>query len=134
MQLAPGPAEIVDQVPSGRIIKDGRLIGDEGSTGISERRKLSFAGIVCCSVVLDRQGRLADEIDLELVGLPGETASGEAMDDVLYDAAADALESIPPAKRKDRDRVTLALERALRSATRSHWGKKPAVCVFVAKV
>jgi len=134
MRLAPGPAEIVDQAPHGRIYRDGRIVGDEAAVGIAERRKLSFAGLIACSVVLDAKGRMVDELDLSLHGLPGETAGGESFDDILYDAANGAVESIPPARRKDDELVRNAVFKALRSTANEHWGKKPVITVFVARV
>lgn len=134
LRLAPGAAEIIDQAPHGRIFKDGSIIGNEEEIGVGERRKLSFAGLVACSVVLDRDGRLADEVDIVLHGLPEAVPSGETFDDILYDAATGALESIPPKRRRDREIVMRAVEKAIRATARSHWGKKPAVTVFVAKV
>ena len=134
LRLAPGPAEIIERIKAGRFYKDGRVIGSEQEIGVGIRRKLSFAGLVACSIVVDRNGRLADEIDVALHGLPEMTPDGDAFDDVIFDAVASAVESIPPAKRKDEETVMRAAERAIRAAAREHWGKKPLVTVFVAKV
>ncbi|MCB1438693.1 MAG: ribonuclease J [Nitratireductor sp.] len=134
LRLAPGPAEILGQVPFGRIFKDGRIIGDEEDIGVKERRKLAYVGLVACSVVIDRDGRLADEIDISLHGLPEITESGDPFEDVIYDAASGAAESIPPKRRKDPAVVEQAVYRAIRAVVRDEWGKKPVVTVFVAKV
>ncbi len=134
LRLAPGPAEIIDNIPVGRIYRDGKVIGSEDEVGVGGRRKLSFAGIIACSIVIDRNGRMADEIDLVLHGLPEKTPSGDLFDDVLFDAVSGAVESIPPGRRKDEELVMRAAEKALRAAARDHWGKKPVVTVFVAKV
>ncbi|GIL00751.1 MAG: MBL fold metallo-hydrolase [Alphaproteobacteria bacterium] len=134
LRLAPGPAEVVDQVPCGRIYRDGNIIGDEEAVGIDARRKLSYVGLIACSVVLDAKGRLADAIDLSLHGLPRESGDGEPFEDILHDAANGAVESIPAGRRKDDELVRTAVHNALRSTARQHWGKKPVVTVFVARV
>ncbi len=134
LRLAPGPAEIIDTIHHGRIYKDGNVIGSEEEVGVTERRKLAFAGLVACSVVVDRNGNLADEIDIALHGLPELTPDGEPFDDVVFDAVSGAVESIPPKKRKDVAVVEGAVFKSIRAVVRSHWGKKPAVTVFVAKV
>jgi ribonuclease J len=134
LRLAPGAAEIIAEIPVGRIYKDGKVIGNEDEVGVSMRRKLSFAGIIACSIVIDRNGRMADEIDIALHGLPETTPSGDAFDDVIFDAVSGAVESIPPGKRKDEELVMRAAEKSIRAAARDHWGKKPVVTVFVAKV
>ncbi|MCB1464469.1 MAG: ribonuclease J [Nitratireductor sp.] len=134
LRLAPGQAEIIDDVQHGRIYKDGAIIGDEEAIGVRQRRKLSYAGLVACSVVLDAKGKMADDVDLSLHGLPVENANGEPFDDLIYDAAVGAIESIPLKRRKDDNLVAGAVEKAIRAAARDHWGKKPVVTVFVARV
>jgi ribonuclease J len=131
LRIWPGPAEIVGQVQHGRVFKDGVVVGSEEETGIAERRKISYVGLVAVSVVLDRNGEIADEIDLSLHGIPDENAEGVPFDDIAYEAANGAVRSIPRAKRRNADVVMGAVEKAVRAAMRNHWGKKPVVTVFV---
>ncbi|MGB7287400.1 MAG: ribonuclease J [Salaquimonas sp.] len=134
LRLAPGPAEIVDTIHHGRIYKDGNIIGSEEEVGVKDRRKLSYAGLVACSVVIDHNGRLADEIDVSVHGLPELNKQNEAFDDLIFDAATSAVESIPPKRRKDVSVVEGAVYKSIRAVVRNNWGKKPIVTVFVAKV
>lgn len=134
VKLAPGVAEIIDQVPFGRIYKDGNIIADEAATGVKERRKLSYAGHIAVSIVLDRAGDMADDLDIALQGLPEITNDGMSFDDALYKAAMGALSGIPKKRRKDDDMIRDAVSRALRAETRNLWGKKPMTTVFVARV
>ncbi|MQW47861.1 MBL fold metallo-hydrolase [Sinorhizobium meliloti] len=134
LRLAPGPAEVIDEAPHGRIYKDGTLIGDFEEMGIGERRKLSFAGHVSVSVVLDSRYDFLGDPDVVPIGLPEFDDEGEAMEDTLYDAVLGAVESIPRAKRKDLAIVQEAVRRAVRSTTNQVWGKKPVVTVFITKV
>lgn len=134
VRLAPGVAEIIDEIRHGRIFKDGDVIGDEASVGVTERRKLSYVGHVGASIVLDRHGELADDIDLSLYGLPELTADGDYFDDVLFKAIEGALAGIPKKRRKDEDMVRDAISRAVRAEARNNWGKKPITTVFVARV
>ncbi len=134
LRLAPGPAEIIDEAPHGRIFKDGKIISDEEGVGVDMRRKLSFVGIVAVSVVLDAKGKMADDLDLSLHGLPLANSAGEAFEDLLYDAAVQAVESMQAARKRDDDAVVGAIEKSVRAVTREHWGKKPIVTVFVARI
>jgi len=134
LRLAPGPAEIIGEAPHGRIYKDGHVIGTEDDIGVGERRTLSYVGTVACSIVLDRSGRMADDIDLAAFGLPKRTLAGEDFEDMLAEAAVAAVQSIPPGRRKNDELVAGAAEKAIRAAARDHWGKKPVVTVFVAIV
>ena len=134
LRLAPGPAEIIDEAPFGRIYKDGRLVGNFDEMGIGERRKLSFAGHVGLAVTVDAKFNIAGDPDLESFGLPESDSKGEDMDDLLFDAAMSAFESIPRIKRKDLEMVREALRRAVRSAADQAWGKKPIVTVFINQI
>jgi ribonuclease J len=133
IRLAPGAAEIIDQVPYGRFYKDGKLVGDDETMGIRERRKLSFAGHVAVSVVLDDKYELAGDPDLVSIGVAQTDQNGEDLEDLMIDAAVGAVTSIPRPRRKDLDLVQEAVRRAVRGAANEAWGKKPLVTVFVTR-
>lgn len=131
LRLAPGKAEIIDEAPIGRIYKDGKLIGDEDEIGMVERRKLAYVGHVAVSVLLDREHKIVDEPDLVAFGVPEEDGQGELLEDILLDAAIEAIDSIPRVRRKDIELVRESVRRAVRAAANMTWGKKPVVTVFV---
>ncbi|KTR08424.1 beta-lactamase [Aureimonas ureilytica] len=133
VRLAPGPATIIDEVPVGRFYKDGFLIGGTKEMGIDERRRLAFAGHV--SVLVELSAKLELDVDPEIVamGLPERDENGDEMVEILLDAAAGAVESIPRGRRKDVELVREAVRRAVRSEAHDAWGKKPSVTVFVVK-
>ena len=130
-RLAPGPGEIIDQVPTGRIYRDGRIVGTDESVGVKDRRKLSFAGHVAVNVVLDERYDLAGDPDLVAIGLPHVNVQGEDFEDMLLTAVVGAVKSIPRQRRKDLDLVAEAVRRATRNSANEAWGKKPVVTVFV---
>ena len=134
VKFAPGLPEIMDQVPHGRVFKDGNIIGDAQAVGVNDRRKLSFVGYVALSIVLDRKGDLADEVDMEVFGIPEYTKDGEYLDDVLYQAAMSGLAGIPKKRRKDADLVRDAMRNSVRREANNIWGKKPVTTVFVSIV
>lgn len=133
IRLAPGAAEIIDQVPAGRIFKDGKLIGSEEAMGIRDRRKLSYVGHVAVNVVLDDRYEIAGDPDLVAIGVAQADAAGEELEELMLDAAIGAVESIPRVRRKDLDLVAEAVRRAVRAAANDAWGKKPVVTVFVTR-
>ncbi|WP_269929744.1 ribonuclease J [Aminobacter sp. HY435] len=133
LRLWPGAAEIIDQVPFGRVFKDGKLIGSDEEMGIRDRRKLSFAGHVAVNVVLDDKYELSGDPDLVAIGVAEADAGGDALEELMLDAAIGAVDSIPRARRKDLDLVQEAVRRAVRGAANEAWGKKPLVTVFVTR-
>lgn len=127
MRLAPQGPEIVDELPSGRLYKDGTLlISAEGRT-ISERRRLSFSGIVTVALALTEKGALAADPEVELIGIPETGKQGEVLADIAYAAVVDIVENLPKPQRRDPDSVAEAVRRGVRGALAAQWGKKP-VC------
>lgn len=134
LRLAPGPAEVITQIDSGRVYKDGKILGSEDATGIKRRRVLSWVGHVVMALVIDKQGDLVADPEIVCEGLPRMADRDDTFEDVLFDAGVSAFENMPPKKRRDVARVEQAVERALRSEARDLWGKKPIVTVFVTRI
>jgi ribonuclease J len=134
VELAPGPAAIVDEAPVGRLFRDGRLIVPSDEGPVRQRRKLSFVGVVVVSLVLSRRGELLAEPEVVLDGIPAETADGKVMADVVFDAVDGTIESIPAPRRRDAQMVREAVRRAVRAAVDEQWGKKPIAKIMVSVV
>jgi ribonuclease J len=133
LRLSPGSAQIIDKLPFGRIYKDGKLVGDDETMGIRDRRKLSYVGHVAVNVVLDEKYELAGDPDLVAVGVARADASGETLEELMLDAAIGAIESVPRPRRKDLESLSESVRRAVRSAANEAWGKKPIVTVFITR-
>jgi ribonuclease J len=134
LRLAPGEPDIIDTVEIERHYRDGTVIGTAEDVGVAERRKLSFAGHVAVSLVLDKKGAQIADPDIELTGIPIRSSDGKSMDDLVLDAIESALQSMPRPQRRDPDVVGEAVRRAVRGTVNSAWGKKPICTVFVAVV
>ncbi|MGV1006897.1 MAG: MBL fold metallo-hydrolase RNA specificity domain-containing protein, partial [Candidatus Nanopelagicales bacterium] len=134
VRLGPGEPAIIDQVPSGRLYKDGTILEESKSRAVVERRKLAFAGCAFIAMALTDKGELVDDPEVDLVGIPDKNMAGEMMDDLAYDAVIATVETLPRANRRDPDAVAEAVRRAVRSALNAEWGKKPLVHVHVLTV
>jgi ribonuclease J len=134
VQLLPGPAKIIDDVPVGRLYRDGRMIVPSETGAVPQRRKLSFVGIVVLSLVFNSKGEMPADPDVIIDGIPEETPNGDAMEDVILDAVEGAINSIPARRRRDMDVVREAAFRAARAAVNEVWGKKPICKVMIAVV
>ena len=134
VRLAPGSAEVIDDVPVGRLFRDGRLIVNALDGPVRDRRRLAQAGICVVAVTLDRRGGLPGQAQVMLDGIPQVDAEGESIFEIVVDAVDGALESIPPKRRKDPELVREAVRRAARSAISEAWGKKPICKVLVTQI
>ena len=134
IRLAPGRAEIVDEVPAARIYKDGRVLVEPEARTIPERRRLAFAGVVSVALAVTPQGELVGEPELRLTGIPERNREGEPMVEIAFSAVMDALRSLPRPHRRDPDALTQSLTRAVRNTLATHWDKKPVCHVHVLTV
>jgi ribonuclease J len=131
VRLLPGPAEIIDDVPVGRLYRDGTILTRADDGQVRERRKLSFAGSVAVSLVLSAKGVLLAEPEIALTGLPPADAQGTPFTEIVRGAVSGTIESIPRPKRKDQALVSDAVRRSVRAAVNQAWGKKPMCSVLV---
>ena len=131
VRLAPGEAEIIDELPSGRLYKDGALVIDAEARTIAARRRLSFSGIVSVALAMTDKGALAANPEVELIGLPEVDAGGASMAEIALRAVEDAFEALPKPRRRDPDEVAETLRRAVRGAIAERWNKKPICHVHV---
>jgi ribonuclease J len=131
VRLLPGPAEIIDDVPVGRLYRDGAILTRADHGQVRERRKLSFAGTVAVSLVLSEKGALLAEPEVALSGLPATDREGIPFASIARDAAIGTIESIPRPRRKDQAMVSEAVRRGVRAAVNQAWGKKPMCSVLL---
>ena len=134
VQIAPGEPGIADQAPAGRVYKDGDLLVPASAPTISERRKLSFAGIVSVAVAVERSGEIAGDAVIMIAGLPPKTADGTQMHEFVEGVVDDLLDQLPKAKRRDPQALAQAIERAVRGAVARKWDKKPLCHALVVEV
>jgi ribonuclease J len=134
VRLGQNGAEIIDEVPSGRLYKDGSLLIDGESRTVAARRRLSYAGIVSVAVALSDKGELVADPEIELVGIPETDAGGASMAEITRDAVEEAFASIPKPRRRDPESVAEAVRRAVRGAIGQRWNKRPLCHVHVLTV
>jgi len=128
VRLAPGKPSVIDEVPEGRLYKDGRLLIQADARTVADRRRLGFVGVVCVAFAVDERGTLVSDPAVELIGIPEVDGEGEKMDAIAYDAALDTVENLPKPRRRDPEAIAESVRRAVRAAIAEGWGKKP-ICV-----
>jgi ribonuclease J len=131
VKLAPGDPAVVDEVPAGRIYKDGALLIQAEARTVADRKRLSYTGIVSVALAINDKGQLLADPAVDLMGIPDATADGQPMAELAYDAVLDTLETLPKPRRRDPDSVEEAVKRGVRAAIAQHWGKKPNVTVQI---
>lgn len=135
IRLAPGKAQVIDQVPSGRLYLDGNRLVPSSAEGLRERIAISKFGYVSASVSFDEDGSVADGPYLALRGLSEEDGrlADESIDQI-EEACEEALDGLSRRKRLDDDTVETVLVRAIRKSCERTFGRKPLVDVTIMRV
>jgi len=134
VKLGPGDPGIIDELPAGRLYKDGTILEDAKSRAVVERRKMGFAGCVFVAIAMAEKGELADDPEVDLIGIPEKNAEGELLDEIVFDVVVSTIEGLPRARRRDPDALAESVRRAVRAAVNEEWGKKPLCFVHVLEV
>ena len=133
VRLAPGPVEIVDEVPAGRLALDGTLLLPIDSDSFRQRTRVVWHGAIVATVVLGPDGRVAGTPQLSMQGLfDGEGA--EAVESDIVDAIRDAIDQMPARMRWDDARVREAARLAVRRTIQDSHGKKPATDIHLVRL
>ena len=134
VKLGPSEPGIIEELPSGRLYKDGNILEDSRSRAVVERRRLAFAGCAFVAIAVNEKGELADDPEIELIGIPEKNMAGEVIDEIVFDAVVSTVEGLPRARRRDPDALAESVRRTVRASVNEQWGKKPLCFVHVLTV
>jgi ribonuclease J len=135
VRLAPGRAEIIDEVPAGRLYVDAGVVTPENGDALRERRHAAFNGMIVVSVALDGRGKIVSGPQVRAIGLPAD--EGDAMDDYLDDLADEAERALARVKGDEREQdeaIETAMSRAVKKASQRIWGRRPVVETTVLRI
>jgi ribonuclease J len=134
VRLAPGPVEVVDQVPAGRLHVDGEVLTSDKAGGLWERKKMAWNGHLSVSLVIAK-GRVEDGPIIVARGF-SET-DGRPADESMepIDEAADAaLDGMSKNDLSDDDKIERILSKAVRRAAEVEFGKRPLVDITIHRI
>lgn len=129
--LTPNEPSIIDQVPTGRLYRDGYFILEDDEA-IRERRRLSQLGTISVSLVINKQGALIDHTNWASCGIP--LIDEEELSELIEKAITSVFKSTPQKRRKDKDMLREAIRRSIRSSIKEYWGKKPVCHIMVHQI
>ncbi|WP_397423236.1 ribonuclease J [Phenylobacterium sp.] len=135
VRLAPGRAEIIDEVAAGRLYVDAGVVVREHGDALRERRHAAYNGMLAVSVVLDERGRIVSGPQVRALGLP--TESEDHLDEVLNDLADEAetaLKRIKGDELEQDELIEKAISRGVKKASQRIWGRRPVVETTVLRV
>src|SRR6201982_3993129 len=124
VKLGPGDPGIIDELPAGRLYKDGNILEDSKSRAVVERRRMGFAGCVFVAIAMSEKGELPHDPEVDLVGIPEKNGAGEELDEIVFDVVVSTVEGLPRARRRDADALAESARRAARASRYDQGGEK----------
>lgn len=134
VRLFPEPAHYPGEVPTGVLYLDGNILCTPEESGVRDRRRLSFGGLVVVSLAVNGKGQIVSGPVFDLDGLPQVEDDDYALSEVVESATRNTIRSFPEKRRSDAGRFAEAIRRAVRSEVNAVWGRKPIVKVIVHRV
>lgn len=135
VRLAPGRAEIIDEVPSGRLFVDGGMLVPEASDALRERRHAAHNGMLFVSFALSPKNQLATYVEVRGLGLAFEDEDSVSDQlEKLCDIVEKAVNKLSREERDDDVIVETAVARVLKKAAQSVWGRRPIVETIILRL
>jgi ribonuclease J len=133
IRLAPGPAEVLDQIPAGRLGLDGNTLVPMDSEAVRHRHRLSANGVILVSVVLDKAGKLLTDPQVTLEGLLVDEALNTAVIGIAS-AVRGAVEGLSRNQRLLTEEVIEIIRLAARRWFHKAYDKKPVTKVHLIRI
>lgn len=132
IRIAPGPAAIIEQVPSGRLALEGKRVVKLDGELVRGRVRALNNGTVTVTVVVDKIGTLLRDAQISTTGLL-EPDDYDFEDDAL-DRAEAAVDNLAKKARRDDDQVAEAVRIAVRRYFRTTFDKNPVTTVHLIRM
>lgn len=129
--LKAGEAGVIGKVESGYVAIDGdSMIPTDGDI-LRARRRMRDEGVVLASVVLDKRGKLAANVQISAPGVLDEKEDADLLESWAA-AVEDAAENAK--SRSDDAKMEESMRGALRKLMKNDLGKKPAITVHITRL
>ena len=121
VKISSKDTSIDQQVESGRLYKDGKIIIYDYESPSNERSKISFTGLIVISIVL-QNNKIKSKPKIKMIGLPEFDEEGIKLSDWVNQA----LDNVISSKNKSGN-LESKIKNAVIRQIREVWGKKPKV-------
>jgi ribonuclease J len=130
VRLAPGNAEIIDHIPTGRLGLDGNRLIRLDSDSLRPRKQMIFNGAVTVTLVADASGKLLATPRLSVHGFP----EGDDLAEIEADAAAAVAKTFEGERLRDDNSAAMLASQAVRRVFKARTGKRPVMDVQIVRI
>jgi ribonuclease J len=133
LEISSSDARVVGRFPAGRVLVDGKGIGDIGAVVLRDRQILANEGLVAVALVVDREGVVVTGPQIASRGVVY-VKENEALLDELKGAVAKALGERDCTVPFDREVVSAIVRTAVRQFINHRFHRKPVVLPIILEV
>jgi ribonuclease J len=133
LELTTSDARVVGGFPAGRVLVDGKSVGDIGAVVLRDRQLLSEDGLIAVSVAFDKSGVVVAGPDIASRGFVY-VKENELLMEELKKAVLAALAERDPDVPFDRELVGATVRSAIRHFVNQRFRRKPVVLPIVLEV
>ena len=133
VRLAPAPAEVVEEVPTGRLVLENDGLIAAGDDLFRTRRRLMSHGTVLVGLVLDRYGTLLAAPQLSTFGAVGLDQEPD-LKTTVQNAIEDAVEELEDEAALDDEQIRASVRAAVRRALRLVRERRPIIEVQITRL
>ncbi len=134
IEFGPKSARICEKVATGRLMVDGKGIGDVGRSVLKERRMLSEEGLVVLNMALDEEtGIVVYGPDIVSKGFVFHTETGHLLEDA-HCVVLEIVEDVPPETPNRAEVIRARVQSALRQYFFFTIGRRPVILPFIIEV
>ena len=129
-----GAGRLSGRVDTGRVLIDGKGVGDVGRAVLKERRLLSEEGVVAVTMALDEEtGIVMYGPEIVSRGVVFETETGHLLQDAQC-VVLEIVEELPPEAPNRIERLSAGIQTALKQYFFYSIGRRPVILPFIMEV
>jgi ribonuclease J len=133
LEATASEARVLDGFPAGRVLVDGKGIGDVGAVVLRDRQILNDDGVIAVSLAVDRKGALVAGPEIATRGVIY-VKENEPLLDALRAAVIAALSERGPDEPSDREAIGARVRLAVRQFVTQRFQRKPVVLPMILEV
>jgi len=133
VEVSPNEARVAGRFPAGRVLVDGKSVGDIGAVVLRDRQLLAEDGLVAVSLAVDRHGAVVAGPEIASRGfvyVKENEALLEEMKKVVLAALAERDPDAPP----DKELIGATVRSAVRHFVNQRFRRRPVVLPIVLEV
>jgi len=134
IRLAPGEPEVVDKVTWGRVYLDGKILIDNDSKVLKDRRNIAANGYMEITVLISKNGQLKNNPIITLKGIPLNEEDESEIEYDLEDIVMDTCKTFNLNNSKQEKNFIDTLKGNCRKLINDKSGKKPLVNINLVRL